>query len=191
MVVATKSAKKVLTPGVLDRPRNVTLGKITPELVDAVVEGGWFEDEATNRLEGFGLGLDGIENAYETFQGAVQGRVTITGIYRRGVPVGFIAWLPRDADGKRVSVHMHLAPEAQGYGVGSAALSRWLGVAFRDGVYRVESEVLHINKPAVRALEHIGFHREGRLTSALWMDDNPYDLILLRLLRKDWKFREA
>lgn len=66
-------------------------------------------------------------------------------------------------------------------------MSQWLGMAFRDGVYRVEAEVLSINKPAVRVLQHFGFHRESRLTSAWSMDNNEYDLIMLRLLRKDWK----
>ena len=113
--------------------------------------------------------------------------VLATGIYRRGVPAGFLAWTPRSFDGRRVFVHMHLAPEAQGYGVGASAMYQWLSTAYKDGVYRVEAEVLAINKPVVRGLQHLGFHRESRLTSAWSMDNNEYDLIMLRLLRKDWK----
>jgi len=185
--VPTKSALKEASVEVFSRPSKVSLGQITNDLINSVIDDKWLHDEQSNRRSGFGLGNDGRVLAYKAFKLVVTERITATGIYRRGEPVGFMVWVPRSFDGRRVSIHMHIAPEAQGYGVGPAAMHQWLGVAFADGVYRVEAEVLHINRPAVRALEHYGFHREARLTSAWWMDNNFYDLILLRMLRKDWK----
>jgi len=185
---AVKLARKDLRLGVLDRPGDVELRPINADLVTAVVEDQWFDDEQANRRMGFGLGVDGRVLAYEAFKMVVSGEVvTATGIFRRGEPVGFVAWVPKSHDGRRVAVHMHLAPNAQGYGVGPSAMSQWLDIAYADGIYRVEAEVLAINRPVIRNLTHFGFHRESRLTSAWWMGDNTYDLIMFRMLRKDWR----
>ncbi len=186
--MATVSAEKAVRAGALSRPLGITLAPINEVLIEAAVVDEWFQDEQANRLAGFGLGDDGRILAYTSFKLLVtEQAVTATGVYRRGVPVGVLAWTPRSFDSRRVAIHVHIAPGARGYGVASVALQQWLKVAFRDGVYRVEAEVLHINRPVIRGLEHFGFHREARLTAAWWMDDNLYDLIVLRLLRRDWK----
>jgi len=53
-------------------------------------------------------------------------------------------------------------------------------------MYRIQVDILRINKVGLQFLRDRGFTWESTKKSAYWMDKNVFDVAHLRLLRPDW-----
>jgi RimJ/RimL family protein N-acetyltransferase len=171
---------------------SITLG--APEFAArAAVDKGWFKDGKDLRLMGYGKGLGGRVEATKHLKDAIErqdANSRVIGVYQDGLPVGF-CWMEYLGDRhKTVKMHAFIAPEARGKWAFHIALVELLDKLFSEGVYRVEVEPLRINKRMIRLLRHYGFKQEGIKRSAYWMDGNDYDMVMMRLLKREWMKRK-
>ena len=165
-----------------------------PELAArAAVDEGWFDDENHNRLMGHGKGELGHMKAAEHLADALQSNdpsVRLMGIYCGTDPVGLF-WVEYKGAAKRTAeIHATLSSKP---GVRRAFHCAGIDIInrlFSNGVYRIEAEPLRINRAMVKLLRHYGFKQEGIKRSAFWMDNNDYDTVLLRMLRREWTRKE-
>ena len=79
-----------------------------------------------------------------------------------------------------------MSPSARGKWAFHIAGTEIIDKLFHEGVYRIEVEPLRINKRVVKLLRHYGFTQEGIKKSAFWMDGNDYDIVMMRLLKREW-----
>jgi RimJ/RimL family protein N-acetyltransferase len=104
-------------------------------------------------------------------------------------PIGFVSldgikWLSRDAwvgigIGER---------DYWGKGYGTEAMRLILRHAFCQlNLHRVSLSVFDYNQRAIRSYEKAGFVREGLLPQFLEREGRRYDLILMGILRSEWK----
>lgn len=166
-------------------PDDLQILPANQDLVNAVLDEGWLRDEEINRGMGAGKGLVGQHRALQKFEHYREIRA-IHGIWMDAEPVGLVALIPIDEEGKTLRVDMLLPPEQHHTGLAPAALEKLLEDSFSNGTHRVETCVLRINKDAVAFARHMGFTQEGVLFDYHWMDDNPYDVVVLRMLRREW-----
>jgi len=167
-----------------------------PELAArAAVDEGWFLDEEDTRMFGFGRGGSGKMRATEFLRDTLLAQggddFEMVGIYLGTKPVGML-WVKTYPEVMRsVKIHPFIAKDQRGNGVFSEAMATAIDSAFSSGVYRIEMEPFRINKPIIGALRKMGFKQEGIKRSAYWMDNNDYDTVMLRMLRREWtKLRE-
>jgi [ribosomal protein S5]-alanine N-acetyltransferase len=71
-------------------------------------------------------------------------------------PVGFVS-LDHHHDGKDIEVSFVLMPEAQGFGLGRAAVAAALTEAWQLGLRRVVAETQSANTRSIHLLEALGF----------------------------------
>jgi ribosomal-protein-alanine N-acetyltransferase len=108
-------------------------------------------------------------------------------VEREGVPLGVTTLMelaPRD---RRAMVGTWLGREHWGTGVNAESKALILHLAFETlGLQRVGaySEVRH--ERSQRALEKVGFRREGVLRAWHRHADGPHDVVIFGLLRDDW-----
>lgn len=165
-----------------------------PELAArAAVDDGWLDDPSSNRLMGYGKGEIGctkaIEDLADTLSGAKEGS-KLLGIYRGAEPVGLF-WVQYRGDRTRTaSIHFTASHRPNIRRAFHDAGKELMDLLFSNGVYRVEAEPLRINKRIIKLLRHYGFKQEGIKRSAFWMDNNDYDTVLLRMLRREWTRKE-
>ncbi|HEY8986679.1 MAG TPA: GNAT family protein [Streptomyces sp.] len=105
-----------------------------------------------------------------------------------GDPVGFVAW--HKAGVTRASHHwnigIQLHPAACGRGIGTEAQRLLVRYLFaHTTVQRVEADTDIENLAEQRALEKLGFTREGVLRSGTFRDGRWRDLVRYSLLRDD------
>ena len=159
----------------------------------AAVEEGWYEDSSHNRIMGYGKGEVGCTRAIEHLAEGIESvdpNLKVLGVYDGIKPMGLM-WLVYKGDPKRTA-EIH-ATFSQKPGVNRCmleAFEKLLSNLFSNGVYRVEAEPLRINKDMIQFLRHYGFKQEGIKRSAYWMDNNDYDTVLLRMLRREWTRKE-
>jgi hypothetical protein len=147
-----------------------------------------------NRLMGFGKGEGGCVKATEGLSDALKmndgENFRLIGVYRGSEPMGLF-WVYYLGDETRTAkIHVTASNKP---GMKQAFHKAGLNVInqlFENGVYRVEAEPLRINKRMVGLLRHYGFKQEGIKRSAFWMNNNDYDTVLLRMLRREWKRKE-
>jgi hypothetical protein len=170
----------------------VELGPIAP-VVTAAVDEGWFSYGEDTRLLGYGRGLPGRYLATEHLISASKSPVQsqhLVGVYADGTPSGMFWVEPRSETKKTVELHCYMAPGVRGKWVFHQAGVEIIDHLFGNGIYRVEAEPLRINKRAIALLRHYGFKQEAIKVSAMWMDGNVYDTVLMRLLKREWKNRK-
>jgi len=171
---------------------SVQLGPPEPA-ARAAIKDGWYSDDQCNRLLGYGKGTHGKTEAADNMATCLSSddpNLKMLGVYRDGAPVGLF-WVVYEGDKKRTAqIHVNIAPGARGSYVFQRAGTALMNLLFSNGVYRVEAEPLRINKRMVKLLRHYGFKQEGIKRSAFWMDNNDYDTVLLRMLRREWKRKE-
>ena len=176
----------------MSEERKVQLGPAEPACVAALDEG-WYKDNTCNRMLGYGKGTHGQTEAAANLGNALESKapnLKVLGVSQDGKPVGLF-WVVYGGDKKRTAqIHVNIAPGARGQWVFHHAGTELLNRLFSNGVYRVEAEPLRINKRMVKLLRHYGFKQEGIKRSAFWMDNNDYDTVLLRMLRREWKRKE-
>jgi RimJ/RimL family protein N-acetyltransferase len=82
-------------------------------------------------------------------------------------------------------------PGARGQGLGTEAVGLLLRHAFADrDLERVSLHVLSSNSPAIAAYEKSGFTREGVLRRAAYVDGSREDVVVMAVLRDEWKRRD-
>jgi RimJ/RimL family protein N-acetyltransferase len=95
----------------------------------------------------------------------------------------------RDIDHRHATAELQIrigARDERGKGNGTEAVRLLLTHAFRDlGLVRVQLHVFATNTRAVRAYEKAGFRREGVLRSAVYLDGERRDVIVMGILRDE------
>lgn len=103
---------------------------------------------------------------------------------------GSVSWIWREwgpnSGSRCLMIGVHLDARFRGRGIGSRAPAMLVDLAFRHTtVHRIEAHTDVQNVPAQRALEAIGFTREGVTRAAQWRDGAYRDGILYAILRTD------
>ena len=89
---------------------------------------------------------------------------------------------------RSAEVGLSLLPAARGRGHGRDVLRVLLGYAFRSrNLRRVHLQTLASNEAALRAYRAVGFVEEGRLREAAWVEGAYDDVVLMAVLRRDWR----
>lgn len=129
-----------------------------------------------------------LRQRYESdgFLGAESGRLTIVAGEQ---PVGSVSW-HKVSHGPPPSrcwnIGIGLLAEFRNQGIGTAAQRLLVDYLFSvTDVVRVEAETLTDNLLEQRSLEKAGFHREGVLRSAQFLDGQSRDVVLFSRLRND------
>ena len=170
--------------------KGLTLGPVTREVAQMAAGEKWLEDEVENRQQGFGKGYNGQANAIEGLLGLferdhLENDFGVIGIYLEDAPAGFAA-VDLHPDQKLADLYLFVSPTTREQGLGSAVLNYLLGVIYANGSYRVQVDILKINKGGLHFLRERGFTWESTKKASYWMDKNVYDIAHLRLLRPDW-----
>ena len=94
-----------------------------------------------------------------------------------------IKWFNRKA-----MITLFVYPEYQGKGLGHNALQMLIEFSFQVmNLYRLEAEIVEGNEASLRLIEKSGFHKEGTLRQAKYLQGRYYDIYVYGLLREEWK----
>lgn len=92
-----------------------------------------------------------------------------------------------EADWRRPELGYWIVPEAQGAGLGRAAVGLAIDYAFDTYDHPgIEARVFDFNEASIGLLESLGFEREGRLRERRFVDGAYRDTLWYGLLREDW-----
>lgn len=106
------------------------------------------------------------------------------------VLVGRGALFHVDPLARAAEVGLEILPDHQGRGHGQDVLRVLLDYAFRHrNLRRVHLETLASNGPALRCYAAVGFVEEGRLRQAAWVAGAYEDMVVMSVLRSEWKGR--
>ncbi|MCI4354192.1 MAG: GNAT family N-acetyltransferase [Thermoplasmata archaeon] len=110
-----------------------------------------------------------------------------------GGPVGFVRYAMQgfpDEDCPYPDIGVGIAPEARGKGYATEAIRLLVGYLF-DGypVERIAATTDVENAPAQRAMERLGFVREGILRRVSFRDGRWVDMCVYAVLRDAWQAR--
>jgi RimJ/RimL family protein N-acetyltransferase len=101
--------------------------------------------------------------------------------------VGTCTLASLSAEHRRAEVGYALAHAAWGRGYLAEALPALLAFAFDTlGLHRIEADVDPRNAPSLRALERVGFRREGLLRERYHLAGEVQDAVVYGLLRPEW-----
>lgn len=108
-------------------------------------------------------------------------------------PVGTIGLHPDRAEARSAILGIAIGePDAQGRGLGAAAIELLLRHAFHElGIHRVGLFVYAFNARAVACYEKVGFVREGVLRQEHFADGRYHDTIVMSVLAPEWSARRA
>ncbi len=111
----------------------------------------------------------------------------------QGTPVGHIELGLIDMDNAVAAVCRVLVfPTARRQGVCTPMLESLLEIGFGElGLRRIELRVYAFNTSAIRCYERAGFVREGVLRQAQRVGNEVWDLVVMGILREEWKARAA
>ena len=108
------------------------------------------------------------------------------------VVVGTCSLYALNAQCRRADVGYALALSEWGKGYANEAVTSLLDWGFdRLDLNRVEADIDPRNAPSARALERLGFLREGHLRERWIVGGEVCDSFMYGLLRSDWKARRA
>lgn len=97
-----------------------------------------------------------------------------------------------DAQCRLAQVGYALAVSAWGQGYAAEAVTAMLDWGFETlDLNRIEADIDPRNLPSLRALERLGFTREGHLRERWIVDGEVSDSLLFGLLAREWKTRRA
>lgn len=109
-----------------------------------------------------------------------------------GEPVGTIGVFSADDLVHHAEIGIALATEARGRGIGTEAIRQVVEFAFvRRNVRRLHLQAIASNAGAIRAYEKAGFVHEGRLREHAWVRGTYEDIVLMGLLRSEWRRPDA
>jgi ribosomal-protein-alanine N-acetyltransferase len=104
-----------------------------------------------------------------------------------GQLVGTCTLARLESANRRAELGFALGRAFWGQGYIAAALPAVLEFAFgRLGLHRVFADTDPRNTPSIRALERIGFLREGLLREHYLVQGEPQDAVVFGLLRSEW-----
>jgi RimJ/RimL family protein N-acetyltransferase len=151
----------------------------------------WLDDESSNRQQGFGKGSDGRIVARDGLLELLKredesDNFGLIGVFLQGEPAGLSA-VELTKQHRTVDMNIFIRPDERGTGYGSALLKYFLEQFFSSGIYRVQADILRINKQAVGFARANGFTWESTKKSSYWMDDDVFDVAHMRMLRPQWK----
>jgi RimJ/RimL family protein N-acetyltransferase len=127
--------------------------------------------------DGF-VGLDSTALAVVAADGTLIGIASWKAIGRGGSP------------GVCLEIGLALLPQYRGQGLGTAAQRQLVDHLFRfTTVHRLEAGTDAENLAEQKALERIGFTREGVLREVAFRDGSWRDTLIYGLLRHDWQRR--
>lgn len=107
-----------------------------------------------------------------------------------GVAVGSVSLFEFDQLARHAEVGIALVPEARGRGIGTVAISQIVEFAFvRRNVRRLHLQAIESNVGAIRAYEKAGFIVEGRQREHAWVRGGYEDIVLMGMLRSEWRTR--
>jgi RimJ/RimL family protein N-acetyltransferase len=99
----------------------------------------------------------------------------------------WVQWGP-NVESRNPMIGISLRREARGVGAGTAAQRALVDRFFRKtGVHRIEAHTDVDNIAGQRALEKVGFTREGTTRAAQWRQGAFHDGYLFSILRSDWE----
>lgn len=105
-----------------------------------------------------------------------------------GGAVGSVSLFKFDELVRHAEVGIAVVAESRGKGIGTAAISQIIEFAFvRCNLRRVHLEAIASNVGAIRAYEKAGFTIEGRQREHAWVRGKYEDVVIMGLLRSDWK----
>lgn len=109
-----------------------------------------------------------------------------------GELVGNVSWVWQqwgpNPQSRNPMIGIWLAPAARGRGLGTQAQRTLVDLFFRNTtVNRVEAHTDVGNLAEQRALEKVGFSRDGNIRGAQWRDGEFRDGFLYSILRSDWR----
>ena len=105
-----------------------------------------------------------------------------------GDAVGSVSLFAADELARHAEVGIALLPEARGRGIGTLAIGRIAEFAFvRRNLRRLHLQAIASNVAAIRAYEKAGFAHEGRLREHAWVRGAYEDIVLMGLLRAEWR----
>jgi RimJ/RimL family protein N-acetyltransferase len=149
-----------------------------------------FGDPAVTRYWGFSTLPDPtaaaalLANIHDQFR---AGTLCQWGVEAGGAVVGTCTLVALDSANRRAELGFALAREHQGRGYMAAALPAVLRFAFvRLGLHRVFADTDPRNAPSIRALERLGFRREGVLLEHYLIAGEPQDAVVYGLLQSEW-----
>lgn len=108
------------------------------------------------------------------------------------VVVGTCTLAALSPEHRRAEVGFALARAAWGRGYVAEVLPALLAFAFGAlDLHRVEADVDPRNRGSIRALERVGFVREGHQRECYWQMGEWQDALIYGLLRRDWAAGQA
>lgn len=114
------------------------------------------------------------------------------GISREGLVVGTCTLFNFDPRNRRAEIGYALGREHWGHGYANEAVSAVIDYAFDElALHRIEADVDPRNAASIRALERLGFVREGYLRERWHVGGEIQDALFYGLLRSDWEKKEA
>ena len=106
--------------------------------------------------------------------------------------IGTLTLASIDRQNRRAELGFALGRSSWGHGYMREAASVALDFAFGEmDLTRIEADVDPNNEPSLRLLDHLGFQREGYLRERWRVGGVVADSVLLGLLRREWRAREA
>jgi [ribosomal protein S5]-alanine N-acetyltransferase len=122
------------------------------------------------------------------FVGAESTAVAV--VLADGTVAGIASWRAQDRGGPPggcYEIGLALLPEHRGHGLGTAAQRLLVDQLFGfTTAHRLEATTDADNVAEQKALERVGFAREGVLRGAVFRDGARRDLVLYALLREQW-----
>ncbi|MEO7018284.1 MAG: GNAT family protein [Leifsonia sp.] len=107
-----------------------------------------------------------------------------------GDAVGSVSLFEFDDLARHAEVGIAVLAESRGKGIGTAAISQIIEFAFvRCNLRRVHLQAIASNLGAIRAYEKAGFAIEGRQREHAWVRGRYEDIVIMGILRSDWKSR--
>lgn len=172
--------------------KDVVLAPVTKGLKNAVVQNKWFYDIESNWKLGFGKGLVGVDAFAKRFKSQLEQKdnVYILGVYFKNTPAGFVSIMREERTAK---LFFYIAPEYRGvFNLANTALY-WCvkGLFTKTNIFRIQIDLLSINKEAKQFLRNFGFKQEGIQKSSYWMGVNSFNTVILAMLKPEFHRMEV
>ncbi|MFC7074264.1 GNAT family N-acetyltransferase [Halovenus rubra] len=121
------------------------------------------------------------------FEGYMQNGVNLL-VCTDNKPVGFVALFNWKESAGRVEIAYWIAPDEQGNGYATDAVSQAIAYAFDDRrCHKVVAGAHATNEASRGLLETLSFQQEGRLRDHIYLDGEWVDAIRYGLLEAEWQ----